>query len=189
MSHVWACVVCSRFVFFLFLTSTFPNSLSTCSLSGTSSSTMSSPPRVKKQLHSRTMRSIAPWRDTIFSQGMNWPNEFSVLDREFPSRNLRKGEESRARRAAVTEGKVQNSFTERKIGECFQRKTIGFCSRRDTCSFLHTHATGHREIMWKEVGDARRSHLAKASSSVPEVKEQSDVRSSNRLKASPVTRV
>ena len=47
--------------------------------------------------------------------------------------------------------------------------------------FLHTHATGHRETMWKEVGDARRSHLEQASSSVPKVKEQTDVKSSNSL--------
>ena len=55
------------------------------------------------------------------------------------------------RRKFVTEGKVQNSFTDRKTGKCFQRKTIGSCSRRDTCSVLHTHATGSRESMWKEV--------------------------------------
>ena len=60
---------------------------------------------------------------------------------------------------AVTKGNGQNSYTERKTGERFQRKTIGSCSRRDTCSFLHKHATGHRETMRKEVGDARRSHL------------------------------
>ena len=46
--------------------------------------------------------------------------------------------------------------------------TIGSCSRS---SFLHTHATGHHEMTWKEVGDARRSHLEQAFSSVPKVKE------------------
>ena len=52
--------------------------------------------------------------------------------------------------------------TKRAKNSCTEwRKTIGFCSKRDTCSFLHTHATGRREIMWKEVGDAKRSHLWK----------------------------
>ena len=74
-------------------------------------------------------------------------------------------------------GKGQNSFTERKTGECFQRKTIGSCSRRDTCSFLHTHATGDRDTTREEVGDARRSRQEQASSSVPKVKEQTDVKS------------
>ena len=60
-------------------------------------------------------------------------------------------------RGAVTKGEGQNSYTERKTGECFQRKTIGSCSRR---------ATGDRESMRKEVGDARRSRLEQASSSV-----------------------
>ena len=90
-------------------------------------------------------------------------------------------------RGAVTKGKGQNSYVERKTGECFQRKTIGSCSRRDTRSFLHTHATGDRETMREEVGDARRSRLEQASSSVPKVKEQTDVKSSNSPKASPAT--
>ena len=41
------------------------------------------------------------------------------------------------------------------------------------------------ETKWKEVGDAKRSHLEKVSSTVPKVKEQTDVTSSNSLKASP----
>ena len=52
-----------------------------------------------------------------------------------------------------------------------------------TCSFLHTHATGHRETIRKKVEDARRSR----SSSVPKVKEQTDKKSSNSLKASLAT--
>ena len=56
-------------------------------------------------------------------------------------------------------------------------------------SFLHTYATGHRETMWKEVGDVRKSHLEQASSSVPKVKKQTLVKSSNSLKASPETGV
>ena len=64
----------------------------------------------------------------------------------------------------------------RKTGECFQWKTNGFCSNEDHCSFLHTHATGRRETMWKEVGDAKRSHLEHVSSSVRKVKEHTDVK-------------
>ena len=88
---------------------------------------------------------------------------------------------------AVTKGKGQNSYTERKTGECFQRKTIWSCSRRDTCSFLQTHATGDRESTREEVVDARRSRLERASYSVPKVKEQTDVKSSKSLEASPAT--
>ena len=66
---------------------------------------------------------------------------------------------------------------------------IEFCSNRDNCNFPHKHATGRRETMWKGVGDAKRSHLEHVSSSVPKVKEQTDVKSSNSPKASPATRV
>ena len=79
----------------------------------------------------------------------------------------------------MTKGKRQNSYTE--------WKTIGSCSRWDACSFLHTHATGDRETLRKEVGDARRSRQEQASSSMPKVKEQTDVKSSNSLEASPAT--
>ena len=78
----------------------------------------------------------------------------------------------------LVKGKRQNSYT--------VRKTVGSCSRRDNSNFLHTRATGHRETMWKEVGDAKEEQ---ASSSVPKVKEQTDVKSSNSLEASPATRV
>ena len=104
-----------------------------------------------------------------------WPNKISELDREIPSSSHRRG--------PWQKGKGHNSCTERKTGECFQRETIGSCSRRDDCSFLHTHATGRRETMWKKVGDAGKTHLEQASSSVPKVKEQTDVKSSNSLKA------
>ena len=43
--------------------------------------------------------------------------------------------------------------------------------------------------MWKEVKDARKSHPEQVSSSGPEVKERTDVKNSNSLKASPATRV
>ena len=57
-------------------------------------------------------------------------------------------------RWVVTEGKGPDSYTDRKTGECFHRKTVGSYSRRDNNNFQHTHATGRRETMWKEVGDA-----------------------------------
>ena len=60
--------------------------------------------------------------------------------------------------------------------------------RRDL-QFSNPRATGRREIMWKEVGDAKRSHLEQVSSSVPKVTEQTDVKNSNSLKANPATRV
>ena len=43
--------------------------------------------------------------------------------------------------------------------------------------------------LWKEVGDAERSHLEQVSSSEPKVKEKTDVKNSNSLQASPATRV
>ena len=88
----------------------------------------------------------------------------------------------------VTKTKGQNSYAERKTGECFQRKTVGSCSRRDTCSFSTHTCQVNRETVWKEVGDARRSRSEQASSSVPKVKTQTDVKSSNSLKASLATR-
>ena len=51
----------------------------------------------------------------------------------------------------------------------------------------HTHDTGDRETTWEEVEDARTSRLEQASSSVPKVKEQTDVKSSNSQEASPAT--
>ena len=87
-------------------------------------------------------------------------------------------------------GKGQNSDAGRSGRlECFQRKTSGFCSNGGNCNFLLTHATGRRETMWKEVKNARKSHPEQASSSGPKVKERTDVKNSNSLKASPATRV
>ena len=69
--HEVVCLsVCCLFVFvsLLFLFHIYLSlSQSICSLFGTSSS-MSSLPRVEKSLHSRRMRSIAPWRKTILPQ-------------------------------------------------------------------------------------------------------------------------
>ena len=50
-----------------------------------------------------------------------------------------------AERAAVTEGKGQNTFTKRKTEECFQWKANGSRSKGDSCCFLHSHASGNRE--------------------------------------------
>ena len=115
-----------------------------------------------------------------------------ICKKSLTKRNFRAGSwisEQKFAQRVVTKGKGLNSYTERKTGKCFQRKTIESCSKRDNCSFLHTHATGHRETVWKEVGDERKSHLEQASSSVPKVKEQTDVKSSDSLKAGPTTRV
>ena len=115
-----------------------------------------------------------------------------ICKKSFTKRSFRAGSwisEQKFTQKLVTKGKGLHSYTDRKTGECFQRKTIGCCSRRDNCSFLHTHATGRRETMWQEVGDAKRSHLEQVSSSVPKVKEPTDVKNSYSLKASPATRV
>ena len=55
------------------------------------------------------------------------------------------------------------------------------------CNYLPTHGMGRRKTMWKEVGDAKRSHLEQVSSPVPKVKEQTDVKNSNSLRASLAT--
>ena len=47
---------------------------------------------------------------------------------------------------------------------------------------------GDRETMRKEVEGARRSRPDQASSSVPKVKTQIDVKNSNSLEASPATK-
>ena len=102
-------------------------------------------------------------------------------------------------RGAVTKGKEQNSFTKRKTRECYQWKPNGSCSRGASCSFLHTLASGNREITREEVVNARRSGLKPAaervrngkeqtSSSVPKVKAHTDVKSSTSLEASPATK-
>ena len=62
-------------------------------------------------------------------------------------------------RVAVTKGKGQNSFTKRETGECFQWKASGSCSKGDSCSFLHSHASGNREISAEEVKNTGESSL------------------------------
>ena len=104
-------------------------------------------------------------------------------------------------RVAATEGKGQNSFIKRKTGECFQWKADGSCSKGDSCSFLHSYDSGNRETSAdgaKNTGvsslksavdnERRRKGKGQASSSVPKVKEQTDVKSSNSPETSPATR-
>ena len=93
----------------------------------------------------------------------------------------------------------KNSFTKRKTGECFEWKANGSCSRRESRSFLHSPDSGNREITREEVENARGSGLnpavgsrelrrkgkEPASSSVPKVKAQTDVKSSTSLEANP----
>ena len=103
-------------------------------------------------------------------------------------------------RVAVTEGKGQNSFTDRTAGECFQWKANGSCSKGDSCSFLHSQASGNREISAegaKNTGvsslkpavdnERRRKGKGQASSYVPMGKGQTDERSKS-LEARPATR-
>ena len=99
------------------------------------------------------------------------------LDREFPSTSLRKEEESRARASSRDRRKGQNSYTE--------RKTVGSCSRRDACSFLHTHATGHRDDKAERSG--RRKKISPRASILSSTEsERTDWRKSlDSLKASP----
>ena len=103
-------------------------------------------------------------------------------------------------RVAVTEGKGQNSFTKRKTGECFEWKANGSCSKGDSCSFLHSHASGHRETSAegaKNTGvsslktavdnERRRKGKEQASSSVPTGKGQIDDKRSKSLEVRPAT--
>ena len=110
------------------------------------------------------------------------PNGISEMDREFPSRSLRKSSQQKKR--------AKNSYTERKNEESFQRKTIGSCSRRDACCSLHRHATGDREdnvecsaktleiLTWSK----HTLHCRKW-------RHITDGKSMNSLKASPATKV
>ena len=89
-------------------------------------------------------------------------------------RNKRKGAKN-----FTPSGRLENTFSGRQLD---------FVQIEDICNFQHN-ATGRRETMWKEVGDAKRSHLEQVSSSVPKVKEQTDVKNTNSLKASLATSV
>ena len=77
-------------------------------------------------------------------------------------------------RGAVTKGKGQNRFTKRKTGECFQWKANGSCSRGESCSFLHTLASGNREITLEEVVNTRGSGLKPVVERVRKDKEGTD---------------
>ena len=56
---------------------------------------------------------------------------------------------------AVTNRKGQHSFNKRKTGECTRWNANGFCSEGESCSFLHTRASGKREITAKEAVNSR----------------------------------
>ena len=78
-SHVWACVVCSCFVFFLSLSRLYFLSHCLPVLCPAHQLPCRRNRRGLKPLHSRTMRSIAPWRYTILSQVMS-PNLLDNFD-------------------------------------------------------------------------------------------------------------
>ena len=105
-----------------------------------------------------------------------------------------------AERGAVTKEREQNSFTKRKTGECFQWKANGCCSRGESKSFSAYGCLGKpRDYAGRSVGNARGSGLKpavgnrehgrkdteQASSSVPKVRTQTDVKGSKSLAASP----
>ena len=97
--------------------------------------------------------------------------KFSELGREFPSRNLREGEESRARAWSRDERKGATFLHRAGDWRMFSaRRQLGLVQEETLNSFPHTHATGLRETVWKEEGDARKAHQEQASSSVPKVK-------------------
>ena len=92
----------------------------------------------------------------------------------------------------MIKGKGQNPFTKRKTGDCYQWKGNGSCSKGESSSFLHKPASGNREVKWRGSGlkpanDRVRKGNEQTSSSVPEVRAQTDVTSSTSLEASPVT--
>ena len=106
----------------------------------------------------------------------------SELDREFPSRSLRKSSKKKER--------AKHSYTERKTEECVQRKTIGLCSRRDACSLLHTRATGDTvRRTWNEVEIRKKfSSRSKHPLRYRKWKTQTDGKSLNSVKANPTTK-
>ena len=95
-----------------------------------------------------------PPRDASGIYKIPWPVKFQSWIVNFRAEVCEKARNLTLLRGLVTEGKGPNSLTNRKTGECFHRKTAGSYSRRDNNSFQHTHATGRRETLWKEVGDA-----------------------------------
>ena len=100
-----------------------------------------------------------------------WPNKISELDREFPSRSLRKG---------PYRGKAKNAYTERKTEECFQRETVGSCSRRDACSFYTGLPRETVRTTWNEL-EMRKKFSSRS-------KHPLDGKSLKSPKASPVTK-
>ena len=106
----------------------------------------------------------------------------SELDREFPSRSLRKSSQQKER--------AKHSYTERKTEECVQRKTIGPRSWRDACSFLHTRATGDTvRRTWNEVEIRKKfSSRSKHPLRYRKWKTQTDGKNLSCLKANPTTK-
>ena len=105
------------------------------------------------------------------SSNIPWPNKISELNREFPSRSLRKGSKQKER------GK--NSHAERKTGEwiLFKWRHLQFSA----------HACHGTPWDYVERSGRRKENLTpeQISSSVPKVTEHTDVKSTNRLQASP----
>ena len=111
------------------------------------------------------------------------------------SKNFRIQNEITERGAVIT-GKGQNPSTKRKTGECYQWKATGSCSKGESCSFLHKSASGNRMITLesargsglKPANERVRKGSEQTSSSVPEVRARTDVKSSTSLEARPATR-
>ena len=107
-----------------------------------------------------------PWPNEIFRTG-SWISEQKFAQRRRISRSSVEPWRKERCNILTPSGRLKNVFSGRQLG-LVQEETLN--------SFPHTHATGLRETMWKEVGDARKAHLEQASSSVPKVKWQTDVK-------------
>ena len=106
------------------------------------------------------------WPNEIFRTG-SWICEQKFAQRRRISRSSVWSWQKERCNILTPSGRLKNVFSGRQLG-LVQEETLN--------SFPHTHATGLRETVWKEVGDARKAHLEQASSSVPKVKWQTDVK-------------
>ena len=108
----------------------------------------------------------------------SWSSEQKFAQRR---RSSRSSVESKKERGNILtpNGRLEKIFIGRLSGLVPEETSVDFYTRmpRDAVR------------LWKEVGDVRRSHPEQTSSSVPKVKEQTDVKSSNSLRASPATGV
>ena len=75
---------------------------------------------------------------------------------------------------------MENVFNDRQLGLLQEETLVVFSTHAG-----HGKPSRQRGMKWR---DARNSHLEQACSSVPKVKEQTDVKSSNSPEASPATR-